>query len=176
MLAFGHAPAWLHVGQCGCDSEARCELPRVDGLRSHHSSQTPTFAIRVADAAENHACEHACCLHGQSDHGQSDPGQYEDRKLARSSSQPPNKVCSDNESSAVRCGGCHSDGTESVPHDSESCVVCQSLAAPTGYVASVLDLSTSHPAEFDAAVPTDSIGAIFFNVLPPSRGPPSVAV
>lgn len=119
MIAFGHAPAWLHVADCGGE-------------------------VHVGQVHRHADDEHDVCQHHRHDHASGD---------------------------ATQAGG----HDESSHHDSDSCVICQSLAAPTGFTFELtapptIGLVAEPLAILDAARPADALLSI-----PQPRGPPAIA-
>ncbi len=167
VLAFGQAPAWLHVGQCG--SHARVAVDN-SGL-VHAPADASSFGwMHIGDLisdvlAQSHAhCPHGC-VHG-------------DGKALTESDQSA-ALCDDAHSDGVVIaftGCCHSHGSGSVPHESDHCVVCQSLAAPTGFHSPELPLPSTTLVAIGDLPGKSSACPIDVRCLPPSRGPPRALV
>ncbi len=128
VIAFGHAPAWLHVATCDSNSHS-------------HALASPTVTSPTEPAS---VCSHGCYHH----------------------------VAEVNESeTASHSHESHSDHQ----HDSDNCVICQSLASPTGVaweqaIAGISEF-VSEPAFLIGCCP---LTATFLSIAHP-RGPPSLA-
>lgn len=67
----------------------------------------------------------------------------------------------------------HDDGT---PHNSETCLICQSLAAPCGYPTHLVTPPVSQSVCLAAVPRPIRVDAQRTLLLPPPRGPPAIAV
>lgn len=132
MAILGHAPAWLHVAQCG------------HGGHLHLGSHLHLGDIESLPATDD---QHDCCCH----HDHESAG-----RISESDEREPQVPGHSHDS-----------------HDSETCVICQSLAMPNGVS---WDLETVTVVLLDAQLeciagqlPPESTSL----AIPQPRGPPT---
>jgi hypothetical protein len=123
VIAFGHAPAWLHVATC-----------------DDHGSEASFFA-KLGSATTAHTCGchgHAC-----------DPSPTDGDTSQESSPH------------------------ESKSHDSDNCAICQSLAAPSGFVSDHFALPRCGFVFEQSVCRSTNVFARSAVSWPPLRGPPA---
>ncbi|QDT59231.1 hypothetical protein SV7mr_17380 [Stieleria bergensis] len=124
LALLGHAPAWLHVAQCG----DKCGHPTGQSLEQDE----PQFS----------ACAHGCLHH-----------QATTSKPAEQNGNDP-------------------DPTDE-PHDSESCVLCQSLEAPLGAGWEKFHAVLTGNCLVEPAIVSPNFYRAGFLAIPQPRGPPA---
>ncbi|EMI28095.1 MAG: hypothetical protein CMM00_15885 [Rhodopirellula sp.] len=155
-LLLGHAPAWLHVATCnhdvchhglcdhGPDSAGHTAHGNAD--HGHIASLPPEFSDAFATKDDTH--QQCCHLHGCAETEQASPQKESPAALL--------EFVKDNRSQ----------------HDSHSCWICQSLAAPTGLIDHDQTLITCEWIEFASWPMCPSADVDPSISWPPLRGPP----
>lgn len=156
-LLLGHAPAWLHVATCNHDvcSHGRCD----HGHSANHShahgdcgceSDPLKETVQWLDSLGSHTHDHRSDLHAC--------------ESATPVSSPPDSLGTSSE---------YADESHS-PHDSHSCWICQSLAAPNGLVDQSQSTINREWIELADWPICDSADAGLSISWPPLRGPPVI--
>ncbi|WP_345321575.1 DUF2946 family protein [Novipirellula rosea] len=131
MIAFGHAPAWLHVATCEGHSHAKACVSS-DSVSSEKTEPT---------------CSHCCHHHHDDD--------------ASATDQDRLRIAGDD--------GSHHE------HDSDNCLICQSLASPCGVTWQLsLPIVTGLVSQ-PALLPAESVFASASLSIANPRGPPALA-
>jgi hypothetical protein len=145
VLAFGHAPAWLHVVTC-------------DDHCGH--------ATTAGHAADSDKHTHVCPLQGHQSHPAVTPSTEKPSTEKPSTEKPSTEKIEQFGQSLNASSGTHT------PHNSEGCGICQSLAAPCGF-ADATFASPASGVSCKTVVLWKQFAEISSQLsLPPLRGPP----